>query len=342
MLGLGPLAHLHSFLAMGFTIVSFSVIDFFKKGKDLFKKNCLILVSAGVISLPLVLLFSGAGEKVFFGNHPFIQFRLGWMADPTTIGGVKYPSQNPSLIQASLSYLNFLWFNFGVILPGFIFGSLLAFKKKVTWLYPYMLTAGILFLIVQTVKLQPWDYDNNKLLDYFLFFAIPVLLYPFVYLMRRFRKISLLLLAVFFAAAIFSGVMDTLPRYIIKAEAMPVAFDKNAIAIANFIRGNVDKNAQILTSSTHLNPVSSLAGRQVIIGYPGWLWTRGLDYGQKETDLKSFYADPDRRDILQKYNIKYILLDAMARNDWGAKEEMFTSRFELISQAGEFSLYKVK
>mgnify|MGYP003351322116 CR=1 FL=1 len=50
----------------------------------------------------------------------------------------------------------------------------------------------------------------------------------------------------------------------------------------------IPDDKKIITSSTHLNPVSSLAGRPVFVGYPGWLWTRGISYADREEHLKDF------------------------------------------------------
>ncbi|MBU3925949.1 hypothetical protein KJ763_02160, partial [Patescibacteria group bacterium] len=54
-LGFSPLAHYHSFLAMGFTTVFFAFWQLWQKNRDLFKKIVLILILAVIISLPEVI-----------------------------------------------------------------------------------------------------------------------------------------------------------------------------------------------------------------------------------------------------------------------------------------------
>ena len=110
--------------------------------------------------------------------------------------------------------------------------------------------------------------------------------------------------------------------------------------MASFIRNNVNEKDLIVTSSTHLNVVSSLAGRPVLVGYPGWLWTKGIDYGPREYDLKNFYKDPNNIGILTKYNAKYVLLDFQTLNDWQAKINEFDQRFEKIFERNSLILYK--
>jgi hypothetical protein len=341
-LGLSPLAHYHSFLAMGFTAVLFAAFHWYRNDKELFKKILLILIFAAILSIPEVLYLVIGKDNIVSGSNSFIQPRIGWMAD-ASIGSVKYPSENPSLYQQSVAYKKFLWINFGVILPLFVVAAFWGLRKRIKYekLKIFILGGILFFLLVQLFKFQPWDYDNNKLLVYFQFFAAPVLIFLFMYLMQFRKKIGAILLGIFFFLAIHSGVVDVIPRFLVPVDRIPTVFETDAIDMATFIRQNVPENAQIMTGSTHLNLVSSLAGRPALVGYPGWLWTKGIDYGPRERDLKTFYTNPNRSDILRKYEVKYILLDPQTIHDWGARTSAFDARFRRMYGGERFVLYKV-
>jgi hypothetical protein len=178
-------------------------------------------------------------------------------------------------------------------------------------------------------------------LVYFQFFAAPVLIFFFLYLIKIWKKIGIALLAIFFILAIHSGVIDIVPRLLVPTEKIPIIFNTDAIDMASFIRQNIPEDAQILTSSTHLNLVSSLAGRPTLVGYPGWLWTKGIDYPPRERDLMIFYTNPDNFKILKKYDIRYILLDPKAIYDWKANKALFDSRFLKVYGDNSLVLYKV-
>jgi hypothetical protein len=239
--------------------------------------------------------------------------------------------------------MKFLWVNFGVILPLFAVAVFLGLKEKIKCKnLKFFILAGIMFFaLVQLFKFQPWDYDNNKLLVYSQFFIAPVLVFFFIYLMKLREKLGAALLLVFFILAIHSGIVDIIPRYLVPTNKIPTIFNKGAIDMAEFIRENVPEDAQIITSSTHLNLVSSLAGRPVLVGYPGWLWTKGVDYGPRESDLKAFYTNPDDLDILRKYDVEYVLLDPMAIYEWKAQKNLFDTKFQKMYGKESLILYKV-
>jgi hypothetical protein len=60
----------------------------------------------------------------------------------------------------------------------------------------------------------------------------------------------------------------------------------------------------------HNSPIPTLAGRRVMIGYPGWLWTYGLpDYVTKGADLKRILTgDPLAPDLVRKYGVDYVMI----------------------------------
>lgn len=129
-MGLSPLAHYHSFLAMGFTTVLFALLQLWKKDKELFKKTVLILILAAIVSLPEIIYLISGKENIVSGENAFIEFRLGWLANPA-IGSVKYPNENPGAPEKMMAYKQFLWINFGLILPVFILAGFWLIRKKI-------------------------------------------------------------------------------------------------------------------------------------------------------------------------------------------------------------------
>ncbi len=116
-LSLMPLSHTHSFLAAAIVIIAFFItLAVFRYYKYL-KKIIIFSLCAALVTAPQ-LLFLLNSKTLLTSSANFFSIRLGWMINPT-IGGVTFaPNQFPSV--ASFSYLNFLWINFGVILPFFL------------------------------------------------------------------------------------------------------------------------------------------------------------------------------------------------------------------------------
>lgn len=343
-----PLIHYHSFLVVFIVLVLMGARFFLKKNQKLFKRTVLIILFGFIIALPqIIYLTAGKNNIVFSGAGSFINFRLGWMAEPT-IGSVQYPATGltVSVIEKVEAYSKFLWVNFGVVLPLFLVAFLVLFlfrkKKENSDILFLAITAGLLFLFVQTVRVQPWDYDSNKILVYFQFFAAPVIVWLFNLMIEKNKAIGIVATISLFSLSIFSGVADLTPRFLVKEENMPVIFDNGAVQLADFVKSNIKEGDLILTSSTHLNPVSSLAGRPVLVGYPGWLWTKGIDYSEREFAAKTFYRNPaENKNIFDSFDFKYVLLDNQAVNDWGARKSVFDARFLKVFESGNYALYKL-
>ena len=342
--GITPLAHYHSFVVMLVVLLSFGIWGLIRRNYDFVKKLVVICAVAGIIALPQIIYLVQGKHGLTLGNQPFIKVRLGWMVEPT-IGSIQFNPAKGLFAGQILPYINFLWINFGLILPVFLLVTITtAISDKFRKIFPnaaILAAIGlVLFLLNQLVRFQPWDYDNNKILVYFQFFAAPLVVALFIWICRISKVIGYCALAVFIFVVTFTGVLDEIPRLLVPTEQMPVIFGNDAIAMGEFIKNNVAQNEKIVTTSTHLNPVSSLAGMPALVGYPGWLWTRGISYGDRERNLQAFYQNPEQfRNILKLYNAKYILIDPTAIYDWKANTAEFDATYKLLFRKGQYSLY---
>ena len=339
--GLGPLGHYHTFVIMGIVAGFYLMRSLMEEDFILAKKIFIIGMIAGIIALPQVIyLLSGNGPEVIYGDNSIIKFRVGWMAD-AGFGSVQYPIGEIGILSKFVIYLKFLWINFGLILPLFIAGILIRpIRSSIT---NFLWLAGIIFTVNQLFKFQPWDYDNNKLLVYFGFFTAPVIASIMIYVSKKLKWLGVIASSVILFFVIFSGVIDTIPRYKVEIEKMPIIFNVDARNTSYFIRQNISPNDMILATTTHLNLVSSLAGRPTVVGFPGWLWTKGIDYSSRELDLKSFYLNPIiNLGIADKYMARYVLIDPTAIYDWGVDKKIFDDNFKKLFSSGGYDLYDLE
>jgi len=84
-----------------------------------------------------------------------------------------------------------------------------------------------------------------------------------------------------------------------------------------------------------------LTGRRSLMGYPGHVWTHGLEFAPRESEIRRVYAGaPDATTILSKYGVDYVVVSPLERNIMNVNEEFF-SKFEIVGEVGEFRLYKI-
>ena len=97
----------------------------------------------------------------------------------------------------------------------------------------------------------------------------------------------------------------------------------------------------IIHAPVHNTPVF-LTGRRSLMGYPGHIWTHGLQFMQREGEIKRIYlGSPDAQQLMNNYHVDYAVVGPLEKLIVPVNEAFF-SRFEKVGQVGEYSLYKVR
>ncbi|MEK7478032.1 MAG: hypothetical protein AAB645_01535 [Patescibacteria group bacterium] len=347
--GLLPLAHTHSFVAAAVVLFVFLIWHSNWKNKEhfAFLKKLLFTFIVGVLLALPQLYFLLQAKNTLNTRADFARFRLGWMTETGGIGSAAFPTIDHSVL--SWPYLHFLWINLGLILPLFLLALILTViyhrrldPAKNSLLWPVALSGLLLFGAVQIIQFQPWDFDNNKILVYFLFCAAPFVIWFLAKIFGRLRWLEIFIISLVVLLSTYSGLIGMASRLSVPKENLPVIFTPDSEVLAAYIKTKIPEQDLILTGTTHLNPVSSLAGRQVLVGYPGWLWTRGIDYSARENKIRQFYQAPSfDSHLLREFPISYILMDNSVINNWYASPATFDQLFPRVFTAGQYILYKV-
>ncbi|HKP68606.1 MAG TPA: hypothetical protein VJV05_04940, partial [Pyrinomonadaceae bacterium] len=83
-------------------------------------------------------------------------------------------------------------------------------------------------------------------------------------------------------------------------------------------------------------------GRQSLMRYPGHLGSHGIDYAQRESDVKQMYdGGPGAIALMEMYGIQYVLVSPEERSKGGVNEQFF-SRYPIAAESGEYRVYKIK
>ena len=119
-------------------------------------------------------------------------------------------------------------------------------------------------------------------------------------------------------------------------------FSLEDIAVAQFVKHQTSRDALFLTSDKHNNPVSCLAGRTIVMGYRGWLWTHGIDYGVREQDVMEMFRGSERTiNLLRQYRVDYVLIERDKISQFHENPEFFTNHFPIAYRSSNFTLVKV-
>ncbi len=337
--GLLPLIHLHSLFVL-FVVTAFLFAMTPSKWREW------IAFGAGVcvIALP-ELIWSVMGSATHASQ--FFEFHFGWDSGKT----------------------NFLWFwikNTGLLFVLLAAGIYLVFSSKdraepkqssgkkhkgkqatvdenssfiphSTSVLKFYIPFAFIFVLANIAKLAPWEWDNIKVLIYWFVASIPFIALS---LSRMWKATTAwkILSAVCFLALIASGGLDVWRT--VSRQINIRVFEADAVTVANRLKAVTPPGAIFLNTPTY-NPATVLSGRPSVIRYPGHLSSHGIDYQQRESDVKTMYrGGPAALGLFEKYGVEYVLVSPEERNSLSANEAFF-SQFPVVAESGQYKVYKI-
>jgi len=238
---------------------------------------------------------------------------------------------------------NVVWFwlkNTGVLIPLLIVAAVRREGKPLLpgpLLRYYLPFIGCL-IVPNLVKLAPWTWDNMKVLFYWYLASAPLAALVLSTLWRggHWRSVLSVLL---FASLIFSGSLNVL-RILTSGEAYAV-FSPEQLAFAQMIKEDTPPNALILHAPTFDDPVF-LTGRRSFMGYPGHIWTHGIDYGPRQKDIERIYeGGATAQELIARYKIQYAVVSPQERNLMRV-DQTFFDKFAKVAVLGEYCLYRTQ
>lgn len=311
-----PLVHAHTFgVVMGTAFLLGLVFRQWREGRWL--PWAIYFLAALTIALPEIWW----STRDSIGDaRTFIGFELGWDRG----------SQNPAVF----------WLrNTGLFIPLILLALLVPPLRRRTPrdLILFSLPFAFWFVLPNVVKLAPWVWDNIKVLFYWYVGFVPIVALLISRLLRE-RLILRLVGMASLLTLVLAGSLDV--SRVISGQTLYRELDADGVDIAGAIVRETPPRARILHAPTWNAPVF-LTGRQSLLGYPGHVWTRGLDHVPRETDIRLIYAGgPDAGRLLARHGIEYVLISPLERS-YTAVNEAFFSQYREIAVKGDYRLYQI-
>jgi hypothetical protein len=291
-------------------------------------------IPALVIGVPILLwMWPPANTSVCAGG-PSLRgycFELGWLSYLDT--------QKDAPVWFPRDFAGFWIKNTSVFIPLLVAAHFLrnwsptGFPK---WFAPMWLW----FLVPNIIVLQPWDWDNTK---FFIFWALLGSIVVGGVLARMFQRGlgTAIVAAILLVLLCLSGALD-LARASDFSVSSALFTDTRGLQVADWVREHTNPKSVFVVADEHNSPIPTFAGRRVLIGYPGWLWTYGLpDYVQKGEDEKRILdGDASALDLVRKYGIDYVMIGPQELPR-GASKAYWDQHGTLVYDNGEYSVYRV-
>ena len=318
-----PLVHTHTFLALGLFSGGYlfgRLITHRKEYKGILARAGVYLGIVLVLALPQ--LVGNAIKQTVEGEVIRIQFN--WVNNN---GGMK-------LIDG---YFFFWMKNVGLPFLLILCACLNARRRGHIDL---LFGMAAIFIVADWILFQRNPYDNNKLFYiWYMFGAILAADYGSIIMQRlaglRGRN---MLCALFLVVSCLSGGLS-LAREAVSGYQL---FSKNAVAAGAWIDENTEKDAVFMTGQQHINPVCSLAGRQIICGSDLYVFFHGLSYSEQSRDCEAFYEDPmSNLDVIDQYGIDYVYVSDYERADFAVDYDALDALYPLVYENPDIRVYQV-
>jgi hypothetical protein len=251
--------------------------------------------------------------------------------------------QYPRILLGWLSGSDFpAWFwikNTGLFWPLLLVALLspLALPKRSRLLVaPFVLV----FLAANIVKFQPWDWDNTKVLV-FWYLGGAVAVSAVLVRMARMHPLGAVGAAAIWLTMVASGVLSLL-QYLPPQGPSYTWFTAEEVQLAAQVRRLTPPKAVFVTGERPNNPIADLAGRAVLMSYPGWLWSYGINYAQREADLSRIFAGGAQAvPLLHHYHADYVVIGPDELSTWHANVDYFSAQFRLVLQTPNYQVFAV-
>jgi len=330
--GMIPLVHIHSFISSSMILVCWFFFDL---------KNYRAWIIGGIIgtalALPQILYLTPSNISDEFS---FLRPWIGWMMC----------THHSSWYQCDEGVrgidTNIFWFwtkNFGIVFWGWfaaVFFFFLYKKTNITKLFKQssliIIPSLLLFLIPNLVLLQPWEFDNNKILFYWWIFASVSTIIVAKNLFKN-RRIAIVTFTLVIILSTLSGIVDVMSRITKLTSNHYGYYNKEDVKVAEWINQNTLPNARFLTGDFVDQFVPILTGRAIYLGYPGWLWVHGKAYiaNQRKKNANDFLST-GKSDAMCKDGVSYVVWDRRLLTTYprANKDKVLTSAKVVYSENG--------
>ncbi|HEX6732654.1 MAG TPA: hypothetical protein VF074_21730 [Pyrinomonadaceae bacterium] len=310
--GLLPLVHAHSFvvvMAMGACLALL---------RQRWRDWIAFFVATSLIALPQ-LWWSTSNTMVSASS--FFAWEVGW----------DHGEENP------------VWFwikNTGLFIPLVLTAIIMrgegySSRKRLLLFY---LPFTLCFIVPNFLKMAPWIWDNIKVLFYWWLASAPLVALLLARLWRQ-GPVRQLIAVVLFVSVILAGAIEV-AGIVLRSTKYDI-FDAEAIRFSEILKQQTPPRSLILHAPVHNHPVF-LSGRRSLMGYPGHIWTHGLEFVQREREVKNIYSGgPNAEPLLQHYNIEYVVVGPLEQLIMPVNDQFF-SRYQKVGDIGEYTLYKIR
>jgi hypothetical protein len=311
LIGLLPMGHPHTFVAVGIVFAVLTVEAALRVRQPPWGH-----LAAGGLALVLATP-QLAWQTLANGNGTGGHFRLGWM------------------VREDESIWAFWWTNFGLM--GILFVALPFLLLRRDWrhhLVWYLPCLAILAL-THVYAFDPYEYNNVKLIYYVYLMASLFAAFLAVQAYRASRWSLALLLPAGLIVAI-PGLLCLTHEFQLRYQ-----FASNAdVALAEWVRADTAPDDVFIGTDRPNQPVATLGGRSLVLGYRGWLLTYNVPYAERVAAVSAALQGRIDDPMVRKFDPKYLMVATNEGESWTVDRNSLAD-LPVAYQNTEWTIYRL-
>lgn len=319
-LGLLPIIHMHSFLALGGVLTGWTIVGLWHRWRagnllQEWGKRWLVLGLVAILTAMPLFMWLFADQV-----GGFVRWEPGWLAP-----------------EFKLSWWDFWLRNWGPTLLLAIGGLAVSrTMKNSQYGWPFL----IWFILPNVFIFQPWNWDNTKLIIWSALGIVGFATQMLAWLWKRSTVLVRSLVVILASITILSGAIDLywIQRRSLHTYQMHSAENWH---LAQWVIAHTPNDSRWLTGAEHNHWLFNLTGRQTLMAYRGWLWTQGYDYLAREGAVTSLFVAPSLAQ-LHHYRVQYVVVGPEERTVWKASDAAFLQVADPIYSTENTVIYRVK
>ena len=353
-----PFFHVHTFLALSIVLVSLFclellkqlnlIVDFVRKrgitamcslvtqrtrwgtvlGDMRIGKHVALLVAGSL--LPATFFVWLISDN--FHAASMVEWTPGWVIRDPEFG-------RPTIFQ--------FWFdNFGVFIPLAVclfavcvwrlWKSKIKSNEKLPEDVAFLLPAAAIFISGLLFKFAPWEWDNLKLMIWAYFLILPFLWSDLI------ARWSIPIRVGACIALFGSGFVSLFGGLAAGRSGFEFSDRRELDAVGVAVR-SLPAEARFAAYPTYNHPLL-LQGREVVLGYPGHLWTQGFkNYENVEQKLRELMKGAQNwREIARALRVRYIFWGREEMHNYPASKRPWEATAPLVASGGWGAIYDLE
>jgi len=190
------------------------------------------------------------------------------------------------------------------------------------------------FILANLYSLQPYAYDNVKLLYYVYLFTYLFAGYFGLKLIRR-VKLAALPIALLAGLIATSGALAVVREFQYQDQfASP-----NDIELASWVKRSTLPGDVFVTTDRPNQPIATLAGRPIVLGYRGWLYNYHLGYQPRAEAVQA--ALLGQAGPAEAYGAKYLAVATYEPADWTVDLQALSEHYKVAYANTDWTVYRL-